>query len=413
MESYLLDWANLLLRWVHVITAIAWVGSSFYFVFLDSSLTPPVDEDLQRQGVSGELWAVHGGGFYHPVKFAVKPPTLPAHLHWFYWESYSTWLTGFALFTVSYLWNAGTYLVDKSLMDWSPGAAIGVALSFFVVFWMLYDGICQLFGKRKNGDAIVGALVLVLVCVASWLACHWFAGRAAFLLVGAMIATAMSANVFFWIIPGQRKVVASIQAGEAVDPVHGQRGKQRSVHNTYFTLPVLFAMLSNHYSFTYSHPQNWLVLIVMMLAGALIRQFFVMRHGYKLGRNGNPLPYALVGVVLILGAIVWMKPPPQSASAGFATDSIAGGAGLAGAAGQNGYASLQKVLEQRCYLCHGAQVQMKNVRLDSPALLRQHAQAVYQQVVVSKTMPMNNATGITEAERTLVRQWFEAGAKTP
>ncbi len=413
MESYLLDWANLLLRWVHVITAIAWVGSSFYFVFLDSSLTPPVDEDLKKQGVSGELWAVHGGGFYHPVKFAVKPPALPGHLHWFYWESYSTWLTGFALFTVSYLWNAGTYLVDKSLMDWSPGAAIGVALSFFVVFWMLYDGICQLFGKRKNGDAIVGALVLVLVCVASWLACHWFAGRAAFLLVGAMIATAMSANVFFWIIPGQRKVVASIKAGEPVDPVHGQRGKQRSVHNTYFTLPVLFAMLSNHYSFTWSHPQNWLVLIVMMLAGALIRQFFVMRHGYKLGRNGNPLPYALVGVVLILGAIVWMKPPPQPASAGLATNSIAGGAGLTGAAGQNDYMSLQKVLEQRCYLCHGAQVQMKNVRLDSPALLRQHAQAVYQQVVVSKTMPMNNSTGITEAERLLVKQWFEAGAKTP
>jgi uncharacterized membrane protein len=413
MESYLLDWANLLLRWVHVITAIAWVGSSFYFVFLDSSLTPPVDEDLKRQGVSGELWAVHGGGFYHPVKFAVKPPTLPARLHWFYWESYSTWLTGFALFTVSYLWNASTYLIDKSLMNWSPGAAIGVALSFFVVFWMLYDGICQLFGKRKNGDAIVGALVLVLVCAASWLACHWFAGRAAFLLVGAMIATAMSANVFFWIIPGQRKVVAAIKAGQPVDPVHGQRGKQRSVHNTYFTLPVLFAMLSNHYSFTWGHPQNWLVLIVMMLAGALIRQFFVMRHGYKLGRNGNPLPYALVGMVLILGAIVWMKPPEQPAGSQVATVSIAASAGATGAGGQNDYAKLQKVLEQRCYMCHGAQVQMKNVRLDSPALLRQHAQTVYQQVVVSKTMPMNNSTGITDAERGLVRQWFEAGARTP
>jgi uncharacterized membrane protein len=412
MESYLLDWANLLLRWAHVITAIAWVGSSFYFVFLDSSLTPPVDEDLKKQGVSGELWAVHGGGFYHPVKFAVKPPVLPAHLHWFYWESYSTWLTGFALFTVSYLWNASAYLVDKSLMNWSSGAAIGVALSFFVVFWMLYDGICQLFGKRKNGDAIVGALVLVLVCAASWLACHWFAGRAAFLLVGAMIATAMSANVFFWIIPGQRKVIASIQAGEPVDPVHGQRGKQRSVHNTYFTLPVLFAMLSNHYSFTWGHPQNWLVLIVMMLAGALIRQFFVMRHGYKLGRNRHPLPYALVGVVLILGAIVWMKPPPP-AHAALATDSVAGSAGVTRAAVQNDYINLQKVLEQRCYLCHGAQVQMKNIRLDSPALVQQHASTIYQQVVVTRIMPMNNATGITEAERLLVKQWFEAGAKTP
>ncbi|MBC7597993.1 MAG: urate hydroxylase PuuD [Polaromonas sp.] len=412
MESYLLDWANLLLRWVHVITAIAWVGSSFYFVFLDSSLTPPVDEDLKKQGVSGELWAVHGGGFYHPVKFAVKPPELPAHLHWFYWESYSTWLSGFALFTVSYLWNAGTYLIDKSLMNWSPGAAIGVALSFFVVFWILYDGICQIFGKRKNGDAIVGALVLVLVCVASWLACHWFAGRAAFLLVGAMIATAMSANVFFWIIPGQRTVVASIRAGQAVDPVHGLRGKQRSVHNTYFTLPVLFAMLSNHYSFTWSHPQNWLVLIVMMLAGALIRQFFVMRHGYKLGRNRHPLPYALVGVTLIAGAIVWMKPPdplPESV----AIKSVASGAGGERAAGQYDYINLQKVLEQRCYQCHGAQLQMKNVRLDSPGLLKQHAQSVYQQVVVSKIMPMNNATGMLDAERALIKQWFEAGAPTP
>ena len=408
MENYLLDWANLLLRWVHVITAIAWVGSSFYFVFLDSSLTPPEDEDLKKQGVSGELWAVHGGGFYHPVKFAVKPPQLPAHLHWFYWESYSTWLSGFALFTVSYLWHAGTYLVDKSLMNWSPGAAAAVALSFFVVFWMLYDGICQLYGKKKNGDAIVGALVALLVCVASWLACHWFAGRAAFLLVGAMMATAMSANVFFWIIPGQRKVVAAIKAGEPVDPVHGQRGKQRSVHTTYFTLTVLFARLCNHYSFTWSHPQNWLVLILMMLAGAAIRQFFVLRHGYKLGRNRHPLPYALVGVAVIAAVIVWMKPAP----AVDAINSGAGGAQPAGAAAANDFQRVQAILAQRCYLCHGEQVQMKNVRLDSPSALKSHAQQVYQQVVVSKLMPMNNATGITDAERLAVKRWFEAGAKT-
>ncbi len=400
MESYFLDWANLLLRWVHVITAIAWVGSSFYFVFLDSSLTPPVDDDLKKHGVSGELWAVHGGGFYHPVKFNVSPPKLPQHLHWFYWESYSTWLSGFALFTVSYLWSASTYLIDKSLMNWSPGAAIGVAVSFLVVFWILYDLICQYFGKKKNGDAIVGALVLGLVCVASWLACHWFAGRAAFLLVGAMIATAMSANVFFWIIPGQKTVIASIKAGQPVDPIHGQRGKQRSVHNTYFTLPVLFAMLSNHYSFTYSHPHNWLVLILMMFAGAAIRQFFVMRHGYKLGRNPHPLPYALVGVAVIVGVIVWLKPAPQAAVAAAPTAPAAA------------YADVQKVLEQRCYMCHGAQVQMKNVRLDSPDALKQHAQAVYQQAVVTKVMPMNNSTGITDAERALVGQWFLAGAKT-
>jgi uncharacterized membrane protein len=398
MESYLLDWANLLLRWAHVITAIAWIGSSFYFVFLDLSLTPPLDEDLKRQGVDGELWAVHGGGFYHPVKFNVAPPKLPEHLHWFYWEAYSTWLTGFGLFTVSYLWNAGTYLVDPTLMAWPPKIAGAVALLFLVSFWFLYDAVCRIFGHRRNGDAIVGALVLVLVCIAAWLACHWFAGRAAFLLVGAMIATAMSANVAMWIIPGQRKVVAAIKAGQPVDPIHGQRGKQRSVHNTYFTLPVLFAMLSNHYGFTWSHPLNWLVLILMMFAGAAIRQFFVMRHGYKLGRNRHPWPYAAVGVVVIMALIAWMKPQPGAQASASQTPVS--------------YAQVQKVIEQRCYMCHGAQVQMKNVRLDSPEGLKEHAPTVYQLAVVAKTMPMNNATGITEDERQLIGRWYRGGAPT-
>jgi len=402
MESYLLDWANLLLRWVHVITAIAWVGSSFYFVFLDSSLTTPEDESLRNEGATGELWAVHGGGFYHPVKYQVQPPKLPSHLHWFFWESYSTWLSGFALFTVSYLWNAGTYLVDKSRMDWAPGAAIGVALSFLVIFWMLYDTICQTFGKKKNGDAIVGGLVLVLVCIASWLACHWFAGRAAFLLVGAMLATSMSANVFFWIIPGQKTVLGSIKAGQAVDPIHGARGKQRSVHNTYFTLPVLFAMLSNHYSFTWSHPQNWVVLILMMFSGAAIRQFFVLRHGYKLGRNRHPYPYALVGLAVLCGVIWWLRPAPVAP--------VDPAVAAAVAAAPVGYAQVQPVLEQRCYQCHGATLQMKNVRLDSPENLKAHAAAVYQQAVVARTMPMNNATGITDDERALLGRWFQAGA---
>ncbi|WP_119965578.1 urate hydroxylase PuuD [Simplicispira lacusdiani] len=402
MESYLLDWANLLLRWLHVITAIAWIGSSFYFVFLDSSLTPPEDEDLKRQGVSGELWAVHGGGFYHPVKFAVSPPKLPGHLHWFYWESYSTWLSGFALFTVSYLWSAGTYLVDKSRMDWAPPTAVLAALSFLVVFWLLYDAICRAFGQRKNGDAIVGALVFVLVCIASWLACHWFAGRAAFLLVGAMMATAMSANVFFWIIPGQKTVVAQIKAGQPVDPIHGKRGKQRSVHNTYFTLPVLFAMLSGHYSFTWSHPQNWLVLILMMFAGAAIRQFFVLRHGYKLGRNAHPWPYALVGVAVLVGAVAWLRPG--------APVSVAGSALSTGSTAGFDYKEVQAVLQQRCVQCHGAEVQMKGVRLDTPEQVAPRAPLIYQQVVLQKLMPMNNATQMTEAERALIARWHAAGA---
>ena len=400
MESYLLDWANLLLRWLHVIVAIAWIGSSFYFVFLDSSLTPPVDEDLKKQGVSGELWAVHGGGFYHPVKFALAPPKLPSHLHWFYWESYSTWLSGFALLAVSYLWNARAYLIDPARMDWAPSAAIAAALAFLVMFWFLYDAVCRVFGDRENGDTVVGALVAMLVVVASWLACHLFAGRAAFLLVGAMIATAMSANVLFWIIPGQRKMVAAIQAGEPVDPVHGKRGKQRSVHNTYFTLPVLFSMLSNHYSFTWSHPHNWVVLVMMMFAGAAIRQFFVLRHGWKLGRNRHPLPYAVVGVAVILGVMVWLVPAAPKASNAPETTAPT-------------FAQVNAVIEQRCLSCHGAQVQMKNVRLDSPESITLQAQAIYQQVVVTRLMPMNNATGLSEDERALVGAWFNAGAKGP
>ena len=405
MESYLLEWANLLLRWAHVVTAVAWIGASFYFVFLDSSLTPPESDALKKDGATGELWAVHGGGFYHPVKYAVQPPKMPVKLHWFYWESYSTWLTGFALFTLMYLWNASTYLIDKSRMDWTPAAAIAVALAFLVVFGLLYDLACEAFGRRKHGDRIVGIAVALLVCAASYLACRWFAGRAAFLLVGAMLATAMSSNVLLWIIPGQRKVIAAIKAGQPVDPRHGQRGKQRSVHNTYFTLPVLFAMLSNHYSTTYNHPHNWLVLIVMMAAGAAIRQFFVLRHGHQLGRNRHPWPYALAGVVAIASAIVWTRP--------VAINSVAADARIDSAVGQYDYENLQAMLDRRCTQCHGAQLQLKNVRLDSPALVKQHAQSVYQQVVVTRLMPMNNSTGMLEEERVLVKKWFEAGAKTP
>lgn len=400
MESYYLDWANLLLRWVHVITAIAWIGASFYFVMLDNSLEKPQDQESQDKGVGGEQWAVHGGGFYNLQKYAVAPRKIPEHLHWSFWESYSTWISGFALFTMSYLWNAGTYLIDKSKMDWQPGAAIAVALAFFVVFWMVYDSICQLFGRRKNGDTIVGVLIAVFIAFATWLACQWFAGRAAFLLVGAMMATTMSGNVFFWIIPGQRKSVAALREGRPVDPIHGQRGKQRSVHNTYFTLPVLFAMLSNHYSFTYTHKYNWIVLLLIMLGGAAIRQFFVVRHRWKLGNARNPLPYAMCGIAVLGLTIVWMKPEPAAPLP------------AAAQAAPVSYAEVQKVLEQRCYMCHGVAVQQKNVRVDTPDQVALHAQGIYQQVVAAKTMPLNNATQMTDAERSLIGRWFNAGAKT-
>ncbi len=398
MEAYLLDWLNLLLRWAHIITGIAWIGASFYFVSLDNSLTPPKDPKDADKGVGGEQWGVHGGGFYHHQKYPVSPGYVPEQLHWSMWESYSTWLTGFALFTVMYLFNASTFLIDKTLFDWSPTAAVCTALAFFVAFWVLYDTICRTLGRGENGDLIVGGCVFVLIVAASWLSCHLFAGRAAFLLVGAMVATTMSGNVFFWIIPGQRTVVAAIKAGQPVDPVHGQRGKQRSVHNTFFTLPVLFTMMSNHYGFTYGAKHNWVVLVAIMVAGALIRFSFALRH--KALAYGKPVPwhFAVIGTLLLALTIFAVRPDaPAPVAAGAAPVT---------------FAEVQNVVTQRCVLCHGPAMQSKNVRLDSAEQVGKHAQAIYQQTVLLKAMPMNNATQITDAERALIGRWFTAGATT-
>jgi len=396
MDGYLLDWVNLLLRWTHVIVGIAWIGASFYFVFLDFSLKPPTDPALKAKGVDGELWAVHGGGFYNPQKYLVAPKSLPDHLHWFYWESYWTWMSGFALFVVLYLFNASSFLVDKNVYDWSAGAAVAGALGFLVLFWFVYDFICRSLLQRAHGDMLVGVLVFAFVIAASWVACHLFAGRAAFLMVGAMMATAMSANVFFWIIPGQRKVIAQMKAGQAVDPIYGQRAKQRSVHNTYFTLPVLISMLSNHYGWLYQAKNNWLVLVLIMLAGALIRHSFVARHKALVAGKRVPWEYAAVGTLIVVGLVVWLAPAPRPVSAAAPT--------------AVSLAQVKTVIDQRCALCHNAQVQQKNVALHTPELIKQHAQNVYQQSVVLKLMPMNNATQITDDERDLIKRWYEAGA---
>ncbi len=390
---YALEWTNLLMRWLHVIVAIAWIGSSFYFVWLDNSLLAPQDPELIAKGVSGELWAVHGGGFYNPQKYMVAPAKLPDHLHWFYWESYSTWLSGFGLFTILYLFNPNVFLVDRSVFDMAPATAIVAALSFLVVGWLAYDGICRAFGQREGGDRIVAIQVILYVAISSWLACHLFSGRAAFLLIGAMIATVMSANVYFWIIPGQRKVVAAMQAGQTPDPIHGKRGKQRSVHNTYFTLPVLFTMISNHYSMTYAHPYNWVVLLLIMLASVFIRQFFILKH-----KGQWVWPYPAAGVVLLLAVAAWLAPRPLPAAPAAATAMPL-------------MAEIKTIIDQRCVICHNAQIANKNIRLDSADAIKANAQLIYQQVVVQKLMPMNNASGITEAERAALGRWFEAGAK--
>jgi uncharacterized membrane protein len=346
---------------------------------------------------------VYGGGFYNPKKYLVAPKSLPDHLHWFYWESYWSWMSGFALFAVLYLWNASSFLVDRNVYAWgSPIAAGFAALGFLVVGWVVYDGICRVFGRSRDGsiggDLRVGLLLFVYVVIATWLACQLFSGRAAFLIVGAMLATSMSANVFFWIIPGQRKVVADLAVGRAPDPIHGQRGKQRSVHNTYFTLPVLIAMLSNHYGWLYLGKHNWLVLLVLMLGGALIRHFFVARHQANVKRQPWPWGYAVAGTALIVGlAVVAMAPAPQTSAA---------------VAKPATFVEVKAVIDQRCNMCHNAQVQQKNVALHTPELIQRHAQMMFQQVVVLKLMPLANATQMTEDERALIKRWFEAGAHT-
>lgn len=399
MDPYLLDWANLLLRWLHVVTAIAWIGASLHFVLLDDSLHRPQDPELLKKGVDGESWAVHGGGFYHSNKYLVAPPNLPEKLHWSYWESYSTWLSGFALLTVLYFFNASSFLVDRRVFDWTPGAAIAGALAYLVLGWIVYDAICRGFGRTKGGavggDLKVGILVFLYTCVAAWIACRFFAGRAAFLLTGAMLATVMSANVAMVIIPGQRKVVAAMRAGRPVDPNHGRRGKQRSVHNTYFTLPVIIAMLSNHYGMLYQHELNWLVLILMMLAGAVIRLFFVLRH-----KAPARWEFALAGVLLLVLVAVIVAPSAPKAAPGAVGTSPA----------PAGFAQVQQIVEQRCAMCHNAQVINKNVQLHTPELIRRHAQDILQQAVVLKTMPLNNVTQMTDDERRALGAWVEGGA---
>jgi len=400
METYLLEWAQLLVRWLHVIVAIAWIGSSFYFVFLDSNLVPPQDQALKDKGVGGEMWAVHGGGFYNPQKYAGAPGHINSTLHWFYWESYATWLSGFALFAMMYLWQASTFLVDPSVMDWSPVIAGVTALAFLAGFWLFYHALCKALFHHPQGQVWIGAVVLVVVAALCWLACHLYAGRAAFVLMGATIATTMTANVFFCIIPGQRVVVKALTSGQPYDAqamaFYGLRGKQRSVHNTYFTLPVLFAMLANHEGLLVSHPQRWVVLFLMMFAGASIRQFFVQKHAWHLGKSAHPWPYAALGVAIIIGLVLALRPAPMAVSASQAPV---------------GFEEVQAIVNQRCISCHGEAVQMKNLRLDSAGQIRANAQNIYQQAVVLKQMPMNNATGLTDSERQALGRWFLAGSK--
>jgi uncharacterized membrane protein len=416
VTDYLLDWCSLLLRWLHVVAGVAWIGASFYFVWLDNHLEPPRDPELTDAGIAGELWAVHGGGFYRSQKYRVAPQRLPPTLHWFYWEAYTTWLSGFALLAVLYLLRAEAYLIDPAVAALTKPAAIVIALGVLVVSWLTYDLLCRT-PLGRDGRAL-GAVLAALTALLAWGLCQIFSGRGAFMLFGAALGTIMVANVLFVIIPGQRELVRAKREGREPDPAPGIRGKQRSVHNTYFTLPVLFTMVSNHYAMTYGGRYNWVTLIALSFAGACIRFWFVARHK-PAGQRGwlAALPAALAVATIV--ALVAVLAPARTAG----PRELAARPGNALAASPQEHVTPQvdaavvsAIVEQRCVPCHatrptqaGFNAPPNGVVLETLDELRAHLPEVQKQLAL-RTMPLGNLTRMTDQERTAVLIWIGHGA---
>jgi uncharacterized membrane protein len=403
VTAYLLNWGELLARWLHVIAGVAWIGASFYFVWLDNHLQPVPDEEHADADVAGELWAVHGGGFYRSRKYRVAPPRLPPTLHWFYWEAYTTWLSGFTLLWLLYFLRAEAYLIDPAVAPLSKPAAVAIALAFLIGTWLVYDGVCRsALGRSARALPIVLGMLLALE---AWALCHVFSGRGAFMLFGSALGTLMVANVLFVIIPGQRELVHAKQQGREPDAAPGIKGKQRSVHNTYFTLPVLFIMISNHYAMTFGARHNWLVLIAMSFAGACIRAWFVARHKPQQRRGYLRAAPAVLAVLTLAVVLVALAPSLKGSPAG----------GLASTA-QDG-ARVQWILEQRCVPCHAASptepgfnAPPNGVILQSVDQVLAHLPQVQQQLLM-RTMPLGNLTGMTDEERATVLMWIGHGAR--
>jgi uncharacterized membrane protein len=395
MEAFIVEWLSLLGRWVHIITGIAWIGASFYFVFLDRSLLPPKSKADSEKGVGGEIWSVHGGGFYHAQKYVVAPDKLPEILHWFKWEAYTTWISGFFLFMLLYGYSAEIYLIDPNVAALSKSSAILMSLGFITGGWIVYDFLCK--SNIGKNEQLLGFLMFVLVSAVAIILGQIFSGRGAYMLFGVMLGTIMVANVFFVIIPGQKDLVKAKEEGRDPDPIHGIRGKQRSVHNTYFTLPVLFVMISNHYAMTYGHEYNWLILIVISLAGALIRIYFVSRHG-----EGKPLVLALVGGLSLLFVTSIFMALAMVKSAGSPVSMVS-------------IDQVENIIQQRCIQCHSVNPSQPGfnsaplgIVYDSTADIENQAQRIYQQAVVSKVMPIGNLTGMTDTERQSINDWFHS-----
>ena len=388
MEAFLLDWLNILVRWLHFITGVAWIGSSLYFIWLDNHLEEPRDHAATMIGVGGEVWSVHGGGFYHAQKYKVAPAVLPDTLHWFKWEAYWTWMSGIFLLGLVYFLGAEIYLIDRSVADLSVVMAISIAVGFIVGGWIVYDLMCK--SPLANDDRVFAFALLLMSSALAWGLCSLFSGRAAYILFGATLGTIMVANVFFVIIPGQKKMVESASRGEAPDPANGVRAKLRSVHNTYFTLPVLFVMTSNHYAMTYSHEFNWAILIAISVAGALIRIYFVARH------KGSPSSVTLVFAVVLLALTAALIAPRPS---GDATATVR-------------FSQVRNVINARCTSCHSSSpvhpafpVAPLGVVLDTDEQIIAQADRIYLQTVVTRVMPIGNLTSMTDEERQIIDQW--------
>ncbi|KAF7599747.1 MAG: hypothetical protein CGU28_01685 [Candidatus Dactylopiibacterium carminicum] len=392
--AYLIDATSLLLRWLHLIVGIAWIGASFYFVWLDNSLKPPTDPKLKEDGVGSELWAMHGGGFYNPQKYANTPKKLPDDLHFFFWPSYTTWITGFLLISVLYYFQASTYMIDPNVSSITPGQSIAIGLGTLVLGWVVYDQLARRLIERSQ--LLFAIIYVAFVTAVTYALTHLLSGRAAYIHVGAMIATTMSANVFFWIIPAQRRQVAVMKQGGEVPAIWGKRAKQRSYHNNYLTMPVLFSMISNHYASTYNHAWNWLVLVLIMLGSVLVRHFFNLRH-----KGVYRWEFPIVGMAIILGVLVWIAPRHIEVDASKPAPTLA---------------EIQPIMQARCTGCHAEKpdimpVAQMGLMFDTPERTRQYAQRIYERTVQLKTMPLANITQMTDEERALVGAWYMAGAK--